>query len=530
MNFDQKNLIRKHAIDSLAILIFCMTTASAAPETYKDLTAAEYQKRIEQVAKQGHTPTAVNVRVKKGIDFYTLETIPRRTAWFTHHRMPPELFAAKVAHYKSKEFRIKWKQSYELNGKVLLVAIWEKIPQKAIWFWDAGAKVPTSGRRVGQLKPFDELMNEFLVEQQLPGATLAVSRNGKTIFSRGYGYSDFENKKVMPQNALMRIASISKPLTAVAILKLIEQKKLKLTDRVFDVIPHQPHSHKAAVDPRLAEVTVLHCLQHTGGWDRAVSYDPMFRDIIISKTLNVSCPPGNDNIIRYMLNQPLDHDPGTTYAYSNFGYNVLGRVIEKISGQSYEQFVQKAVLKPMGVNRMKIGASLRNGKQSNEPVYYARKNGKRAAVVGKIGEMVSTPYGAWHLEAMDSHGGWIASASDLVKFASAFDNRFRSKLLKKQSIERMFARPDGKLGLDKNGAPKASFYGCGWQVRPVGDNENSWHSGLLDGTSTLLVRRHDGLNWAVLFNKADCKDGKTPSGKIDPLLHQAAAKVKSWPN
>ncbi len=529
MKFDQRLLILKHAVRSFVILILCMTTASAAPEKFKDLTADEYQKRIEQVAKQGHTPVSVKVRVENGVDFYTLETIPRRTVWSTHHRMSQELFDAKVAYYKSNEFHIKWKQTYELNGKILLVAIWEETPRESVLFWGADATVPTSGRRVGQLKPFDDLMQKFLVEQQLPGASLSISRNGKTIFLRGYGYSDFENKKRMPQNALMRIASISKPLTAVAILKLVEQKKLKLSDNVFEIIPHEPFDPDATVDARLKNVTVLHCLQHTAGWDRAVSYDPMFRDITISKILNVSCPPGKDNIIRYMLNQPLDHDPGTTYAYSNFGYNVLGRVIEAISGQPYQRFVQNAVLKPVGVNRMKVGASLRNGKQSNEPVYYARKNGKRAAVVGKVGEMVSTPYGAWHLEAMDSHGGWIASASDLVKFAAAIDDRNRSKLLSKQSIETMFARPVGKPGLDPNGSPKASFYGCGWMVRPAGSSENTWHGGLLDGTSALLVRRHDGLNWAVLFNKADCKDGKTPSGKIDSLLHQAAAKVKSWP-
>ena len=162
-----------------------MTTASAAPEKFKDLTADEYQKRIEQVAKQGHTPVSVKVRVENGVDFYTLETIPRRTVWSTHHRMSQELFDAKVAYYKSNEFHIKWKQTYELNGKILLVAIWEETPRESVLFWGADATVPTSGRRVGQLKPFDDLMQKFLVEQQLPGASLSISRNGKTIFLRG---------------------------------------------------------------------------------------------------------------------------------------------------------------------------------------------------------------------------------------------------------------------------------------------------------------------------------------------------------
>lgn len=526
------NLNRCSAICiALILTLLCGAYRAAAGQTnsFRSLTSNDYQKRIDQVAKQGHTPTSIQVEVKEGVDYYTLQTVPRRSIWATHHRMTQNVFEEKKKAYKSRNFRIKSEQAYQLNGKKRFVAIWEEIPTRPITFWTAQSKVTITGRNVPQLKPFDELMQTFLVENQLPGATLAISRNGKLIFSRGYGYNHFEGKRIMEPNDLMRIASISKPLTSVAILKLVEQKKLKLTDKVFEIIPHEPYDPNAALDARLKQVTVLHCLQHTGGWDRGVSYDPMFRDTTIAKTLNVPCPPGKDNIIRYMLNQPLDHDPGTKYAYSNFGYNVLGRVIEKVSGQDYETFVKNQILKKIDITRMKIGATLLDGKQASEVTYYARKNGRRAAVVGNVGEMVPTPYGAWHLEAMDAHGAWIASASDLVKFAAAFDQRNRSKVLSKQSIETMFARPAGKLGLDPNGSPKALFYGCGWMVRPAGKSENTWHSGLLDGTSSILVRRNDGLNWAVLFNKADCKDGKTPSSRIDSLLHRAAAKVKSWP-
>ena len=502
---------------------------SGQSDTIRRLTSNDYQKRIDQVAKKGHTPISVQVEVKDGVDYYTLRTVRIRSIWATHHRMTQAIFDEKKKFYESRNFRIKSEQTYQIKGEKRFVAIWEEIPSRPITFWTAQSKVTMTGKAVPQLKPFDQLLQKFLIENQLPGATLAISRNGKLIFSRGYGYNNFEVKRAMAPNDLMRIASISKSLTSAAIMRLVEQKKLSLTDNVFDIIPHEAYDPNAELDARLKQVTVLHCLQHSGGWDRAVSFDPMFRDTTIAKTLNVSCPPGSDNIIRYMLNQPLDHDPGTKYAYSNFGYSVLGRVIEKISGQDYETFVREQVLKKIGVRRMKIGATLRSEKEANEVTYYARKNGRRAAVVGKVGEIVPTPYGAWHLEAMDAHGGWIASASDLVKFAAAFDNRDRSKILSKQSIETMFARPAGKLGLEPDGSPNASFYGCGWMVRPAGKSENTWHGGLLDGTSTLLVRRHDGLNWAVLFNKADCKDGKTPSGKIDSLLHRAAAQVKSWP-
>jgi CubicO group peptidase (beta-lactamase class C family) len=139
---------------------------------------------------------------------------------------------------------------------------------------------------------------------------------------------------------------------------------------------------------------------------------------------------------------------------------------------------------------------------------------------------VPLPYGAWYLEAMDAHGGWISTAPDLVRFGSAFNQPDRCKILKADSIKTMFARPDGLAGHTKDGKAKDSFYGCGWQVRTVGrdDRINTWHTGALDGTETLLVRRSDGLTWAVLFNT---RNGLI--AKIDPLLHQAADKVKRWP-
>lgn len=132
---------------------------------------------------------------------------------------------------------------------------------------------------------------------------------------------------------------------------------------------------------------------------------------------------------------------------------------------------------------------------------------------------------------MDSHGGWIASAVDLVRFASAFDVPDRSSILRPASIDAMFARPAGSAGQNPDGSPKDVYYGCGWDVRPVGKQggRNTWHAGGLDGTSTLLVRRHDGLNWAVLFNCREGADDKELAAAIDGAMHVAADAVTAWP-
>jgi|SRR5581483_7530418 len=399
------------------------------------------------------------------------------------------------------------------------------------------ARLPVTGLDEPALASFDELMTSFVEEHKVPGATLAIAKDGRLIYARGFGFADLLKKIAADPLALFRIASVSKPITAVAILKLVEEGKLKLDDRAFEILKLQAHlEDKKKPDPRLKKVTIRHLLQHTGGWDRTQSFDPMFRSVVIAKALAVPPPAGPGDIIRYMLGQPLDFDPGTRYAYSNFGYCVLGRIIEKVTGQTYESYVKQHVLGPLGIRDMRIGKTLPPGRAPKEVHYYDEKERFGPAVFADIlGKKVPLPYGAWHLEAMDSHGGWIASAVDLVRFATALDRPEQCKILKAESIRTMFARPAGRAGSrrqahDDAGMPLPAYYACGWQVRPVGKRgANTWHMGALSGTATLLVRRFDGLDWAVLFNTRNDQKERHLGALIDPLLHQAAAKVKSWP-
>jgi N-acyl-D-amino-acid deacylase len=243
--------------------------------------------------------------------------------------------------------------------------------------------------------------------------------------------------------------------------------------------------------------------------------------------MGTHAPAMPQEIIKYMMGRPLDFDPGTREAYSNFGYCVLGRVIEKTSRVSYENYVQREVLSPLGIRRMRQGRSLENQRAEQEVQYYPRSDAHVESVFG--GGTVPVAYGGWCIEAMDSHGGWIASATDLVRFASAFEDPQRCPILNKSSIEEMFARPL-ITGFDAAGKPKAAYYACGWQVRPTRNGKpNTWHNGQLDGTSTLLVHRYDDLTWAVLFNADFGKNHKSLSRLIDPLMHQVADGIESWP-
>lgn len=395
----------------------------------------------------------------------------------------------------------------------------------------AGLTARTSADAEPPLASFDHEVEQYMRARGVPGGALAVVKDGKLLHARGYGWADRENRTPAKADSLFRIASISKPITAVAVLQLVEQGKLKLDDRAFDLAPLPavvPEGKKP--DPRLARVTIRQLLEHSGGWDRDKSYDPMFRPELIANAVGTPPPAGPEAVIRYMLGQPLDFDPGSQYAYSNFGYCVLGRVIEKASGLKYEDYVRKHVLAPAGITTMRIGATLEKNRLPGEVRYYSPTDRRGLSVFPSLPGEVPVCYGTFHLEAMDAHGAWVASAVDLAKFAAALDDPERSPLLKPATLRLMYARPKPPLGLKEDGSPADVFYALGWQVRPVGNagKANYWHGGSLPGTWTLLVRRWDGMSWAVLFNQRS-EDRKNPDGEIDPALHRAAAAVKQWP-
>jgi N-acyl-D-amino-acid deacylase len=387
-----------------------------------------------------------------------------------------------------------------------------------------------------KLAAYDELMTRFLREHKPPGAALAVTYHGRLVYARGFGHADLEKQEPVHPASLFRIASVSKPFTATAVLHLIEKGHLKLDDKVFRILNLEPHLEPGAhVDPRLYDIQVQHCLHHTAGWDRDKSFDPMGAETAeaVAKALKVPLPIIPRQIVRYTMGKRLDFTPGTAFVYSNFGYCVLGRVIQAISKQSYHDYVSHQILTPLGIHHMRLGKNLLRDRAPDEVKYYDGGHRTGRAISGpNIGKQVPLPYGVECIETMDANGGWIASAVDLVRFAVAFDDPNKCRVLSAASIRSMLAPPPGPVGHRPNGQPKESYYGCGWDVRPVvrpPGKYTKWHGGGLAGSSTLMVCRDDGINWAVLFNSDADKNGKDFVGLIDELLHRTADGIKDWP-
>ena len=356
-------------------------------------------------------------------------------------------------------------------------------------------QLPTTGDFQPGMGWFDRAMIQLMEKWEIPGGALAVMQDGEILLARGYGYAEVEAGELVQPDSIFRIASISKPFTAVAVLQLVEEGALTLDTPVFQLLDNFQPLDGMDVDPRIDEITIQHLLEHAGGWDRNVSYDPMFMSRDIARAMGTPGPTECQTIIRYMLGQLLDFDPGTHYTYSNFGYCVLGRVIEKTSGMTYEAYVKTHILEPVGIENMHIGHSLLKHKYAGEVHYYAAESILTQSVFPEETEFVNRPYGGFYLKAMDSHGGWIASATDLVRFASALERENSVSLLGPGTQELMISRPEIPFWEDAS-----NYYAFGWFVRPARSSADLWHGGSLPGTTALLFRTASGLTWAALFN------------------------------
>ncbi len=388
--------------------------------------------------------------------------------------------------------------------------------------WSQSAPVTITGPSLNGLERADAAMIALMAKYECPGAQLAVARHGRLVLARGYGFADRDARTPVQPESLFRIASLSKFITAVAVLTLVEQEKLTLDAPAFALLPHLAARSDATIDPRIARITVRHLLQHTGGWDRDASGDPMFKSIEIANATETAVPASADAIIRYMVSRPLDFDPGAKYAYSNFGYNVLGRIIEKISGQPYDVYVQRHVLAKAGATHMAIGRSLLEGREMAEVKYYPFASAPLASpVFPELKGRVPGPYGGFHLEAMDAHGAWIANAIDYVRLLTAVDGSRPPALLSEPTLTALTARPAAPVSVDS-----AAYYGFGIQVRPIhgsiGTGANWWHSGSLPGTITYQVRLANGWSWAAFFNSRP-KDSRPFSSEIDRSINAALA-------
>ena len=456
------------------------------------LTANQYQKVVNDMSKKGFALTHVSAFSVKGSPRFAAIFEEGGPAWVARHGMTASRYQEVFNDFAKKDYRLKVISGYRQGNSDRYAAIWVKSdgPQwsarhgikgthyqhvfdnyryqswepQYIEAFNSGSGVRFNGLwenttfTAKDLALIHNKVRAYMTANNVPGLSIAISDNERLVYAAGFGYADKEKGEPFGPAHRARIASVSKPVTHVAVMRAIQKTTLGLNSKVFgngSVLGGQystPSNNK-----EIENITVDHLISHRGGF------------VNVNKDGNKSDPmfaysgSSHKGLIKWALKEyPLGSQPGVKYSYSNFGYCVLGRIIEAKTGKSYETYVRNTILKPAGAGGMEIGGNKESDRKKNEVKYYG-----------------GGAYSSVKPVRFDSHGGWIATPIDLLRFLK-YENMLNTKYA---------------------------------------------HNGAMAGTKAVLVRRNDGFAFAGVSNT-----GNGSTKKINAILNEIVDGLKAWPD
>jgi CubicO group peptidase (beta-lactamase class C family) len=307
-----------------------------------------------------------------------------------------------------------------------------------------------------------------------PGIALLIAKGGKIIYDKGYGYADLEHKvKITPQTKF-RIGSITKQFIASGILKLQEEGKLSVTDKLSKYFPDFP---------RAGEVSIHQLLTHTSGIHSFTNKETFLADVVK--------PITNEKLLDYFKNDEYDFNPGEQYQYDNSGYFLLGLIIEKITGGNYGDYLKKTFFDPIGMKN--TGVYSTRIKLTNEALGYEKSGDSYKRALN------------WNMDWAGGAGSLYSTTEDLYKWNEAV---FNNKVLKPESMKAAFT----PVVLNNGSMPPGIQYGYGWGLNEYRGVSSIGHSGGLHGFISQLMRvPKDSLTVVMLTNVMP------PQVELDPM-------------
>ena len=291
----------------------------------------------------------------------------------------------------------------------------------------------------------DRYIQDTIKERNIPGAVVAVIKNGKIVKMRGYGLASVEFGIPVTTKTVFEIGSVTKQITAGAIMLLVEDGKVSLDEKISVYIPNTPSQWK--------DVTVRHLLNHTSG---IPSYS-------VLGGFELSLRMTREDFVKKFTDLKLDFEPGTKYAYNNSGYNLLGYIIESQSGTTYWNFLNEKIYKPLGITT--AGDRDTRFIVRNRATGYEFINGSLTGRDGNLTDLFAA-------------GAIVMSIEDLVKWESALRN---GTLLKKESLKEMWTPLRFNDGREHP-------YGLGFRLSPIRETRLVAHSGQTAGFGTSISR------------------------------------------
>jgi CubicO group peptidase (beta-lactamase class C family) len=410
------------------------------------LTSAQYQTQFNTLGSQGYQLVAVSAAMINGsARFAGLWRNPGNgSAWYGEHNLS-------AMNYQAESYNWSYQGYRPVMASVHVTAAG---PQFNLIVHRNGGMTPN------HLQTINDAIADYMSDNGIPGLSMAITRHGELVYAKGFGQADqAANEWVHPLHRF-RIASISKPITAAAILKLRDHCGLDLDETVFGSNGILGNSFGTPpYSTREQALTVRQLLHHTTGWTNDGIWQVGGDDPKAAIDWQLDNAAG----------EPM-YAPDTWYDYMNIGYCVAGRIIERRMGKSYEQFVKDELFAPSCITEMEIGGGTLAERKPGEVVYYANDD---------------NPY-ALSPSRMDAHGGWIAKPMDLLLFLRRIDG---------DTAQADLVQPDSLTEMLTGSTPRPS-YGLGQLL-----DASEWgHNGSMAGSIGFLVHRYDGYSFAVTCN------------------------------
>jgi CubicO group peptidase (beta-lactamase class C family) len=364
---------------------------------------------------------------------------------------------------------------------------------------------------IDELRALDKKIERYMAKWWIKGASLTITRNDSLIYAKGYGWADEEKGIEMQPGHIMRMASVSKLMTAVGIMVLQDRGLLNIKDTVFgpDGILCDSLYSSHIKDKKHYRITVEHLLRHQGGFYR----DPVFSSRDVKHQMGLDHAPEKEDYFKLVLSHRLRYLPGSVHKYSNFGYILLSEIIERVSGKPYEQFMKEDVFAPAGCYDMHIAGTYYTDKRDNEVRYYTHEgDGKYIEEYNDSGIMVERCYGGNNIPLLSGAGAWCGSTLEIARLVACIDGQDEiPDIISKEAVRQMTQYFD------------KSTFSLGWNDTTPG---LGWsRSGTLSGTCALVKRFPDGECWVMITNTSTWKGPR--QAKYTDALFKECRKLYS---
>lgn len=438
------------------------------------MNSSQYQQAFEDLSVKGYVPVRVSGFEVNGVDQYAAIWEKANKKVYARHRLTSQNYQAEAENFYYQQSELEQVCGYSFGGKTRFAALW------------GASKIKSD-----DLSFIENELKNYVKDFDIPGLSIAIMKDERLVYAQGIGLADKNDGDLVSPNSLFRIASVSKPFTATAIMKLWEEKRLSLSDKVFGPtgILGNPCNVSANCKDKtdLEKITIQHLLEHSVNWEKDAIWD--------QTSLN-----DNDLLAWAIKNYKTVTTPGVQFQYQNFNFFLLARIVEKKSGLSFENYVKNNILSKSGITNMLIGAETAAGRAANEVIYY---------------DGVNNPYNL-KMRRMDGNGGWVASSIDLLRFLASVDkNSDKKDILKSSTIDTMYTNSKAK---------GAGDYARGWLT----DGNKFMHNGCMSGTLSVMIHFHDNVSVAMSINTRPVNDQCTWDGMYKVAKKIAESSV-SWP-